>query len=117
METKNFFIALVAILVSNFTVIFIIYHAIKSEKERKLAMIEKGMDPDKIKPKNPASTFKTAILFIGVAIGILAGHVLNEFTSIVSFAAYLSMILLFGGWALLVFYMRESRQEDKDLSA
>ncbi len=117
MEIKNFIIALVAILVSNFTVIFIIYHATKAEKAKKLAMIEKGMDPDKIKPKNPASTFKTAILFIGLAIGILAGHTLNEFTSINPFAAYLSMILLFGGWALMMFYMRESRQKDNEISA
>jgi hypothetical protein len=117
MDAMNFAVVIAAILVSNFTVIFIIFHALKLEKETKLAMIEKGMDPEKKAPKNPASTLKLAILCVGFAIGIIVGYLLNQATSMDVFADYLSMILLWGGLALFLSYSLESRKKGAGIPA
>jgi len=53
------------------------------------------------------------LVSVSLALGIFAGHVLSIYTDLVEEAAYFSMIFLFGGIALLVFYFISNNMKDK----
>ncbi len=80
-------------------------------KERKI-MMEKGVDPSTFATarKPTSASLKFGLLFVGVAIGIILGNILYEFTTMGEEAAYFSMIFLFGGLGLVVDYFLEKRE-------
>ena len=89
-------------------------HLTTRNKER-LAMIEKGVNPELFKTKpEPDSgfvTIKSGLFLIGVGIGIIAGYFLKE-SGMDDSAAYFSMILLFGGIALVVSYFIQKKNTE-----
>jgi len=87
---------------------FYVYFTTRN-KER-LVLIEKGADAklfntgSKLKLFGALATLKTGMFFAGIAIGILIGNVLAELTTLDDVASYFSMIFLFGGLSLIIFY-------------
>jgi hypothetical protein len=90
-------------------------HLTTRNKER-LALIEKGADPELFKAKPEPDTghrnIKVGLFLIGIAIGILAGYFLAE-GGMQETPAYFSMIFLFGGIALVIsYYLQKKNQEN-----
>ena len=106
--------AIVAI-ISSFGIVPLIIFLVHRHKERK-ALIEKGMDMSLLVGDKKCSTLeslKYGVLLIGLAIGILVGNILDAYTGLNEEVSYFSMIFLFGGLALLVFYGIAKKQEEE----
>jgi hypothetical protein len=88
----------------------------KYENDERMAMIEKGMNPvNTAKPKtNPSGTLRFALLAIGAGVGLLVGNTLEKANLVDDEVAYFSMVLLFGGLGLLVSYLIQLRQDQKE---
>lgn len=97
-----------------FFALYILYFAIRIENKQKMAMIEKGMDPSllgkKREDKKKPNQLKNGIFLIGLAFGILMGYLLVENGNMAAWVAYPSMILVFGGAALIITYLIERKK-------
>jgi uncharacterized membrane protein YgaE (UPF0421/DUF939 family) len=64
------------------------------------------MDPSLLdrKQNNQPNSFKIGLLLIGVALGILAGYILNLTLGVPDFVSYSIMILVICGVMLLFFH-------------
>ncbi len=92
-----------------FAMIFGIVYLFVRRKER-LTLIEKGMDASIFEThKNGLSSLKWGLLFVGIGIGILLGRTLVTYFYIDEPAAYFAMICLFGGIALILYYILSVR--------
>lgn len=112
----------VIIPLSVFATIFgIVYVFVMTRNKERLAMIEKGMDVSLLHKKHGSQSpisfwvIKLGFLMIGLSLGIvvgslLAGSVMGEEES------YPSMILLFGGLALVSSYFVEKRLREGNRS-
>ena len=92
------------------TVFGIVYIIVSAVNKEKLAMIEKGLDASFFKDKLKTShgryvALQLGILLVGISLGLLMGDLLDTYTEIQEEVAYFSMILLFGGAGLLIYYM------------
>lgn len=81
----------------------------RNRRIERMAMIASNTDAGhfregETRPKH-YQTMKYGMLMIGLAIGILMGTVLDANTLLHETAAYLSMVLTFGGISLVVFYV------------
>src|SRR6056297_2491106 len=91
--------------VSFFALVYGIFHLFIRRKER-LALIEKGVTASIFnKDADVSPSLKYGIFSIGIAIGFLMGEFLYKATTVNEGVAYLSMIFLFGGAALIVYYI------------
>jgi len=83
----------------------------KYQNEEKLAMIEKGINPQEGQPPKIASmaALRFALLIIGAGIGLLVGNLLEEI-GMQEEIAYFSMLLIFGGIGLVFSYIIEQRR-------
>jgi len=104
-----------------FAMIFgIMYLFYTTRNKERMALIEKGADASLF---NTGKThvpwlnwgkfaLKTGMLLIGVGLGIIAGAILD---SVEAFpdpeAGYFSMIFIFGGLALVIFYLIDRRSK------
>src|SRR4028119_588788 len=106
----------IALFIGVFTMIIFLR---KYENEERMAMIEKGINPANVtKPKtNPSGTLRFALLAIGAGIGLLVGSMLENTRLVEEEVAYFSMVLLFGGMGLLVSYLIQLRQDEKEKQA
>jgi len=112
METLIGFISFFAMF---FGIMYVFY---TTRNRERMALIEKGADASLFNTGKTAGAgikwsgfaLKTGILMIGVGLGIIAGAILesiNAFPSAV--AGYFSMIFIFGGLALVAFYLIEKK--------
>jgi hypothetical protein len=87
------------------------YREAQTINHEKAALIEKGIDPSHLnpKPKNQPSSFKIGLLFIGAALGLMFGYIINLTLGIPNFVAYSSMILIICG-ILLVFFHKSKTE-------
>lgn len=96
-------------------IVAIVYFS-QRHKERKM-LISMGQSLD-ILNKNELSShlgsLKVGLVAIGMALGIFAGDCLAKYTQLIEEAAYFSMIFLFGGIALLVFYFISQSKAEKN---
>lgn len=108
----------IVIPVSFFAFIFaILYVFWTTRNKERMAMIERGTDPQSFKMRWKGTNFlslKFGLLFIGVAIGVLVGNILDMNTSLEEGTCYVSMIFLFGGLGLIAGYLIQSKKEDKE---
>ncbi len=91
-------------------------------KER-MSLLEKGLDasifeekPKKRKEENRHKSLKWGMVAVAVGMGLLVGSVLDTVLGWQE-VAYFSMILLFGGAALIAYYLimdKKYRDENKD---
>ena len=98
-----------------FAMIFgIVYVYITARNKERMSMIEKGAEASMFVTKRNyfAMTLKIGMLFVGVALGILMGSILDEYTKLPSEAGYFSMIFLFGGIALIANGLMEKKSID-----
>lgn len=105
----------VVAIISVFGVIPLIVFLVHRHRER-AALIEKGMDISLLQGEKKCRTLeslKYGILLIGLAVGILIGNILDAYTRLNEEVAYFSMIFLFGGLALLIFYSIAKKQESE----
>ena len=84
----------------------------QTKNQEKIALIEKWMDPSLIdpKPNNQPNSFKTGLLLIGAALGILVGYIVNLTLGIPNFVAYSTMILVICGILLIYFHKSKTEQ-------
>jgi len=100
------------------SIVAIVYLGIR--KKERMAMMEKGFDASQFATSKNRSlqSLKYGILLIGIALGILIGKLLatTESFRFEEEAAYFSMIFLFGGLALVIYYFMAKKmlQEEKD---
>jgi hypothetical protein len=87
-------------------VVLSLYFYFRARNKERLALIEKGRDLDISKMKwgtnNHYWPLKTGLFFIGISLGLLFGYILEKNVDIHEPVAYLSMMFLFGGIALVV---------------
>ena len=103
-----------------YMVVYMIYYAIRSEHKQKMALIDKGMDPSLINkkyhqsraPRHHSNFLKNGLFFIGLAIGILLGYLLQSNSGMTEWVAYPSMILVFGGIALITYHLIERQKQE-----
>ena len=114
MEPLIVFIALFA------TVFGIMYVHYTTRNKERMALIEKGADASLFntgKEVNRSSftwakfTLKAGMLFMGVAVGIIAGAILDSFNIMNEGANYTSMIFFFGGLSLVLFYVFDKKSK------
>jgi hypothetical protein len=86
------------------TIILAVYFSTKARNRERMALIEKGVDVSEIykRNENPHGFFKFGIVIIGIAVGLVFSHILVSLNVLPHVIAYFSMILLFGGVAVLV---------------
>jgi hypothetical protein len=108
METALVFIALFA------TVFGIMYLHYTSRNRERMALIEKGADASLFNTGKEGRKFtfvwgkftlKMGMLFMGIALGILAGAGLSMSEVFEEPISYTSMIFFFGGLSLVLFYI------------
>jgi len=103
-------IIVIAIFGTLFGIVYLFY---STRNKERMALIEKGADASLFSiPKgsgNPYQwgklTLKIGMLAIGIGIGIIVGAILAEAGVLNEGAMYTSMMLLFGGLSLVVFYL------------
>jgi hypothetical protein len=114
METLVAFIALFA------TVFGIMYVHYTTRNKERMALIEKGADASLFNTGKEAQKFtvawsrftlKIGMLFMGVAVGVLAGAVLHSFHIMEEGPDWVSMIFFFGGLSLVLFYVFDKKSK------
>ncbi|MDJ0645897.1 MAG: hypothetical protein QNJ57_07950 [Flavobacteriaceae bacterium] len=90
----------------------IIYVYLTARNRERMSMIDKGVDPSIFTTKrNYANmTLKFGMLLVGIALGILVGSFIDEYTTLPEEVGYFSMIFLFGGLALIINSILEDRK-------
>ena len=93
--------------------IFYIY--ITARNKERLSMIEKGVDASMFtrKRKYYAMTLKVGMLLVGIALGILIGSIIDQYTMLQEEVGYFSMIFLFGGLALIINALMEKKDSNE----
>ena len=109
----------VGILVPLFAFLFIfgiVYVAVTARNKERMAMIEKGVDASMFVTKRNyfSMTLKIGMLLVGVALGILMGSLIDEYTTLPEEVSYFSMIFLFGGLALIINAILEKKQINEE---
>lgn len=101
------------VFISMFAAIFGIAYVFRITRHReRIAMIEKGVDASMFVGKNnqlQSLTLKLGMLFVGIALGIIIGSILQFNYNIEVAAAYISMIFLFGGISLIINFLIERK--------
>jgi hypothetical protein len=94
----------------------IIWKFIDSRHKERMGMIDKGMSASELRGNlpffrpNALSNLKWGLLALFVGLGVLCAHYLDEVYGWDD-ASYPSMILIFGGVSLIVFYAIAARKE------
>ncbi|MFP4365640.1 MAG: DUF6249 domain-containing protein [bacterium] len=91
------------------SIVMLVYLNIR--KKERMSLIEKGADASIFATKPESSpSLKWGIFLTGLAIGLLLGNLLEAYTSMRPEVAYFSMIFLFGGLGLVIYYGIEKRK-------
>jgi F0F1-type ATP synthase membrane subunit c/vacuolar-type H+-ATPase subunit K len=114
MEVLVAFIALFA------TVFGIFYVSVTTRNKERMSLIDKGADASLFNTGKEGQrslfnwnklTLKIGMLFMGVGIGIIAGAILESFRVMPAGPDYVSMIFLFGGFSLVLFYLIDRKNK------
>ena len=98
----------------------VIVYLRKYQNEERLAMIEKGVDPQFFNLKKVLSTswpLRASLLLIGAGIGLLLGNFLENSLHMEEEVAYFSMLFIFGGIGLGISYIieeKKAKEEEKN---
>ena len=93
-----------------------IYIFLTIRNKERMALIEKGASAELFKSKPIATQFLTlkfGLFFIGVAVGVLFGNILDLYTGLEEGVAYVSGIFLFGGLGLVAGYLYQAKKQNK----
>jgi F0F1-type ATP synthase assembly protein I len=84
----------------------------KYENQERMAMIDKGVDPQFFnlkKERNTSLPLRAALLFIGGGLGLMLGYFLDMLFGMEE-VGYFSMVFVFGGLGLGCSYMIEEKK-------
>lgn len=97
------------------TIILAVYYNTKARNKERMALIEKGVDVSEIyrKKENPHTFYKLGFVLIGIAVGLIFSVIVSKLGLLPSVVAYFSMILLFGGVAMLLANYLLKEKQDK----
>jgi hypothetical protein len=108
---------LVAFIAFFATVFGIYYVHITTRNKERMALIDKGADASLFNTGKEASffnwnklTLKIGMLAIGIALGILVGATMSNSGVLDEDTSYSSMIFLFGGLSLVLFYVIDRKK-------
>ena len=89
------------------TVVLSRYLSKKARYYQSTALIEKGINLSTLekKPNEKQSSLKIGIFLVAVSIGLLTAYVITKFLPIPGAVIYFSMIFLFGGLSLILYYL------------
>jgi hypothetical protein len=102
------------------TVFGIMYVFYSTRNRERIALIEKGADASLFNTGKDAKgminwnkfTLKIGMLLVGIGLGVIAGGLLDSAQAFPSEAAgYFSMIFVFGGLALVLFYLIDRKNK------
>ncbi|MEI7492388.1 MAG: DUF6249 domain-containing protein [Bacteroidota bacterium] len=97
-----------------FAMVFGIVYIALRHKER-MSLIKSGGNASNLDAKgNILGSLKWGMIFIGIGLGIIAGKIISSSTSMEEEAAFFSMICLFGGIALMIYYIIANRFKGTD---
>jgi hypothetical protein len=104
-----------------FATVFGVYYVhITTRNKERMALIEKGADASLFNTGNEGRTslfdwskltLKIGMLFMGVALGIIAGAILESMQVMPDGPGYVSMVFLFGGLSLVLFYLVDRKNK------
>lgn len=80
----------------------------------KKTMVEKGVDPSLFTVQRRRGDLRAPFLFIGIAIGLLLGNILEVTTRLNDIVVYFSMSFMFGGLGLIAAYFYHKREDEKE---
>ncbi|WP_423128152.1 DUF6249 domain-containing protein [Gaoshiqia sp. Z1-71] len=110
----------IVIPVSFFAFIFAMWYVyISTRNKERMALIEKGADASLFNARARGGNFlslnyfllKIGFLFMGIAVGVLFGNILDMYSSLESGTAYVSMIFLMGGFGLVAGHWYHAHKE------
>ena len=78
------------------------YVFIMTRHKERMSMLEKGVDASVFVTRSGSPTLKFGMFFVGIALGILIGNMLEDRFGMDEGVAFLSMVFLFGGISLIV---------------
>lgn len=103
---------LLPIIISLGAFIMVVYIR-KFENLERMAIIEKGLNPDLFKKERTASSpLRWALLLMGVGLGFLAGYWLDQSFNMEE-VGYFSMVFILGGASLGIAYLIEDKKNGK----
>ena len=98
-----------------------VYLYITTRNKERMALVEKGANATLFNTGKSNGgffgklpTLKLGMFFIGIALGTLIGNILATTTVIDEGVAYVSMIFLFGGLALVSYYLVANRLQKQE---
>lgn len=90
---------------------------LRTRKNERLALItagkEAGIFNEPEKKSNQNESLKYGFLMVGLGIGLLIGEFMKSLFSVDPTVSYLSMTLLFGGLALVIFHSTQKKLQNK----
>ncbi len=86
-----------------------IYVFIMTRHKERMSMLEKGVDASVFVKRSGSPTLKFGMFFVGIALGILIGNLLQDRFGMDEGVAFLSMVFLFGGISLIVNHLIDKR--------
>ena len=98
----------------------IFYVSVTTRNKERMALIDKGADASLFNTGKEGHTslfnwnkvtLKFGMLLMGVGIGIIAGSILDSMQVMEPGANYTSMIFLFGGFSLVLFYLIDRKNK------
>jgi hypothetical protein len=101
------------------TVFGIYYVSVTTRNRERMALIEKGADASLFNTGKEGQlslfswnklTLKLGMLFMGIGFGIIAGAILETMDIMRDGPGYVSMIFLFGGLSLVLFYIFDRKK-------
>ena len=111
---------LVAFIAFFATVFGIYYVHVTTRNKERMALIDKGADASLFNTGKEAQsswlnwnkfTLKIGMLFMGIGVGIIAGSILDSMEVMQHGSDYVSMIFLFGGLSLVLFYLIDRKNK------
>ncbi len=101
------------------TVFGIYYVSVTTRNRERMALIDKGADASLFNTGKEGQvslfswnklTLKLGMLFMGIGFGIIAGAILESMDVMPNGPDYVSMIFLFGGLSLVLFYLIDRKK-------
>ena len=103
--------------ISIFAAIFgIIFVIVTAQNRERMAMIEKGVNPQDFMKKSKPSVYgllKWALLLVGLGFGLFIGSLLDTYTQIPEEPAYFASTLFFGGLGLVAAFLITKKAKDQ----
>jgi hypothetical protein len=111
---------LVAFIALFATVFGIYYVSVTTRNKERMALIDKGAEASLFNTGKEGQvslfnwnklTLKIGMFFMGIGVGIIAGSVLYSMEVMQHGSDYVSMIFLFGGLSLVLFYLIDRKNK------